>query len=67
MADMGYGLTRDAVMHMVYVIVEKLQRSHSFTNEKAGRWWFQGFKSCCYTHATAFILLSGIVLQYGNN
>lgn len=38
MADMGYGLTREAVMHMVYVIVEKFQRDHPFTNEKAGRW-----------------------------
>ena len=45
MADMGYGLTREAVMHMVYVIVEKFQRAHPFANEKAGRWWFQGFKS----------------------
>ena len=38
MADMGYGLTREAVMHMVYVIVEKFQRAHPFANEKAGRW-----------------------------
>ena len=45
MTDMGYGLTREAVMHMVYVIVEKFQRGHPFTNEKAGRWWFQGFKA----------------------
>ena len=45
MADMGYGLTREAVMHMVYIIVEKCKRPHPFKNEKAGRWWFQGFKS----------------------
>ena len=44
-ADMGYGLTREAVMHMVYIIVEKWKRPHPFKNEKAGRWWFQGFKS----------------------
>ena len=41
MADMGYGLTREAVMHMVYIIVEKCKRPHPFKNEKAGRWWFQ--------------------------
>ena len=45
MADMGYGLTRDAVMHMVYVYVDKCRRDHPFKNEKAGRWWFQGFKA----------------------
>ena len=45
MADMGYGLTREAVMHMVCIIVEKCERPHPFKNEKAGRWWFQGFKS----------------------
>jgi len=27
MADMGYGLTREAVMHMVYVYVDKCRRS----------------------------------------
>ena len=45
MADMGYGLTREAVMHMVYLYVKKCKRSNPFKNEKAGRWWFQGFKS----------------------
>ena len=45
MADMGYWLTREAVMHMVYIIVEKCERPHPFKNEKAGQWWFQGFKS----------------------
>ena len=37
MADMGYGLTKEAVMHMVYIIVEKCKRPHPFQNEKAGR------------------------------
>ena len=37
MADMGYGLTKEAVMHMVYIIVEKCKRPHPFKNEKAGR------------------------------
>ena len=45
MADMGYGLTKEAVMHMVYIIVKKCKRPHPFKNEKAGQWWFQGFKS----------------------
>ena len=36
MADMGYGLTREAVMHMVYIIVEKCKRPHPFKNEKGG-------------------------------
>ena len=45
MADMGYGLTKEAVMHMVYTYVTKCQRQNPFANEKAGRWWFQGFKS----------------------
>ena len=30
MADMGYGLTREAVIHMVYIIVEKCKRCHPF-------------------------------------
>ena len=45
MADMGYGLTREAVMHMVYAYVDKCRRDHPFKNETAGRWWFQGFKA----------------------
>ena len=36
MADIEYGLTREAVMHMVYIIVEKCKRPHLFKNEKAG-------------------------------
>lgn len=45
MADMGFGLTSEAIMHMVYVIVEKCQRHHPFKNNKAGRAWFEGFKA----------------------
>ena len=37
MADMGYGLTREAVMHMVYIIVEKYKMPHPFKNEKGSR------------------------------
>ena len=45
MSEMGYGLTKEAVMHMVYTYVTKCQRQNPFANETAGRWWFQGFKS----------------------
>ena len=45
MADMGYGLTREAVTHMVYVYMTKCQRKNPFQNEQAGRWWFEGFRS----------------------
>ena len=44
-ADMRYGLTREAVLHLVYLYVNRCQRSNPFKNEKAGRWWFQGFKA----------------------
>ena len=37
MAGLGFGLTKEAVMHMVYIIVEKCKRPHPFKNEKAGR------------------------------
>ena len=37
MADMGYGLTREAVVHMVYSYVETCKRSHPFKSEKADR------------------------------
>ena len=45
-ADMGYGLTHEAIVHMVYVYVDKCHRRHSFKNDMAGRAWFQGFKAC---------------------
>ena len=35
MADMGYGLTHEAIMHLVYVYVNRCQRSNPFQNEKA--------------------------------
>ncbi len=34
MADMGYGLTREAVMHMVYVFVEKCKRDPILSRTK---------------------------------
>ena len=38
MADMGYGLTKEAVMYMVGAYVTKCKR-------RTGHWWFQGFKA----------------------
>ena len=43
MSEMGFGLSRDTVMHLAYNIVEKTQRKHPFKDEKAGRAWFDGF------------------------
>ena len=45
MADMGYGLTKEAVMCMVGAYVTKCKRSNPFKDGKAGRWWFQSFKA----------------------
>ena len=45
MADMGFGLTREDVMRVAYVIAEKCGKDHPFKNGAAGRAWFEGFKS----------------------
>ena len=44
MADIGYGLTREMVMHLAYILAEKLDKEHNFKGDKAGRWWFDGFR-----------------------
>ena len=44
MADMGFGLSRDTVMHLAYRIVAKAERKHPFKDEKAGCAWFDGFQ-----------------------
>ena len=44
MADMGYGVNRETVMHIAYTIAEKTGRKHPFTGESAGRSWFEGFQ-----------------------
>ena len=44
MADMGYGLSREMVMRIAYVIAEKSHKKHPFSGESAGRSWFDGFK-----------------------
>ena len=44
-ADMGYGLTKEDVQRLAFSIVEKIGYKHLFTDGKAGRGWFDGFKS----------------------
>lgn len=44
MSEMGFGLSRDTVMHLAYNIVEKAKRKHPFKDEKAGHAWFDGFR-----------------------
>ena len=43
MSEMGFGLSRDTVMHLAYQIVHKAQRNHPFKHGKAGRAWMDGF------------------------
>uniref|UniRef100_A0A1X7TMN9 HTH psq-type domain-containing protein n=1 Tax=Amphimedon queenslandica TaxID=400682 RepID=A0A1X7TMN9_AMPQE len=58
MADMGYGLTRETVMHLAFVIAEKFNKKHPFTGDSAGRSWFEWFSKTTsyannsYTSAT---------------
>ena len=44
MADMGYGIKRDMVMEMAFMIAEKNDRKHPFREGRAGRAWFEGFQ-----------------------
>ena len=44
MADMGFGLSRDTVIEIAFIIVEKSQRKHPFQDSKAGHAWFNGFR-----------------------
>ncbi len=41
---MGYGLTKEDVQRLAFSIVEKIGCKHPFTDGKAGRGWFDGFK-----------------------
>ena len=41
---MGYGLTKEDVQRLAFSIVEKIDCKHPFTDGKAGRGWFDGFK-----------------------
>ena len=42
---MGYGLTKEDVQRLAFSIVQKIQCKHPFKDGKAGRGWFDGFKS----------------------
>ena len=44
MADMGYGITRETVMRLAFVIAEKTGKKHPFTGESAGWAWLDGFR-----------------------
>ena len=37
MADMGFGLTREDIMRLAFVIVDRSGRKHPFHDGKAGR------------------------------
>ena len=43
MCDMGFGVGRETVMRIAFVIAEKTHKRHPFTGETAGRAWFEGF------------------------
>lgn len=43
MADMEYGLSRESVMHIAYLIATKSDTKHPFTGEAACHLWFEGF------------------------
>ena len=45
MADMGFGLSKEDVMHSAFLLVEKSGLKHPFKNGKAGKAWFKGFLS----------------------
>ena len=45
MADMGFGLSREDVMHTAFKIAEAMGRKHPFSNGSAGRAWFDGFRA----------------------
>ena len=45
MNDMGFGLGREDVMCMAFLIAEKSERRHPFKGGAAGRVWFDVFRS----------------------
>lgn len=45
MADMGFGLSREDIMRIAFVIAERMGKSHPFKDESAGRGWYEGFRS----------------------
>ena len=42
---MGFGLSRQEVMHLAFQIVEQSGVKHPFRNGTAGRKWFKSFRS----------------------
>ena len=44
MADMGFGLSRQEVMHLAFQIAEESGIKHPFMNCTAGRKWFEAFR-----------------------
>ena len=44
MADRGFGLTRDDLMRLAFVIVDKSGRPNPFHDGMAGRGWMDGFR-----------------------
>ncbi len=45
MVSMGFGLSREDVMSLAFVIAEKSGKKHPFQNGMAGRGWFDGFRA----------------------
>ena len=45
MCDMGFGLSRDDVMHTAFKIAKAMGRKHPFSNGSAGRAWFDSFRA----------------------
>ena len=45
MVEMGFGLSREDVMHVAFVIAEKTGKKHPFKDGMAGRGWFDGFRA----------------------
>ena len=46
MVEMGFGLSREDVMRVTFVIAEKTGKKHPFKDGMAGRGWFDGFRAC---------------------
>ena len=51
MVEMGFGLSREDVMCLAFVIAEKSGKKHPFHDGMAGRGWFDGFRTC-HPHLT---------------
>ena len=45
MVEMGFGLSREDVMRVAFVIAEKTGKKHPFKDGMAGRGWFDGFRA----------------------